>query len=52
MQKEREEEVQYCEMMDAFYEACENRRYSDMDMSEEDRVMSALENGDGELYGF
>ena len=27
MQKEREEEVQYCEMMDAFYEACENRRY-------------------------
>lgn len=52
MQKEREEQMKYNEMMNDLYEAYENRRYSDIDMSEEEKVMSALENGEGELYGF
>ena len=52
VQKEREEQEQYDEMMSDLYDAYENRRYSDMDMTEEDRIVSALENGEGELYGF
>lgn len=52
MKKEREEQEQYDQMMSDLYDAYEKRRYSDMDMSEEERIMSALENGNGELYGF
>ncbi len=40
------------QMMSDLYDAYEERRYSDMDMSEEEKVMSALESGNGELYGY
>lgn len=50
-QKSKEEQA-YNQMMDAFYEANESKRCLDMYMTEEERVMLALENGEGELYGF
>lgn len=37
---------------DDVYKAAQRRQWDLMDMSEEDRVMDALENGMGELYGF
>ena len=51
-EKRRKEQEDYDQMMSDLYDVYEERRYSDMDMSEEERIMSALENGDGELYGF
>jgi len=42
----------YAEYMDRVYKTYEKKQFVDIDMSEEDRIMSALENGDGELYGF
>lgn len=51
-EKRRKEREDYDQMMSDLYDAYEERRYSDMDMSEEERIMSALENGNGELYGF
>lgn len=51
-EKRRKEQEDYDQMMSDLYDAYEERRYSDMDMSEEERIMSALENGNGELYGF
>ena len=51
-EKRRKEQEDYDQMMSDLYDAYEERRYSDLDMSEEERVMSALENGNGELYGF
>lgn len=51
-EKRRREQEDYDQMMSDLYDAYEERRYSDMDMSEEERIMSALENGNGELYGF
>ena len=50
--KRRKEQEDYNQMMSDMYDAYEETRYSEMDMSEEERVMSALENGEGELYGF
>lgn len=49
---EEEEEREYYRMMDAAYAAYEKRQYDEIGMSEEDRIMSALENGEGEYYGF
>lgn len=37
---------------DEAYVANEQRKWDRMDMNEEDRIMDALENGMGELYGF
>ena len=51
-EKRRKEQEDYDQMMSDLYDAYEERRYSDLDMSEEERIMSALENGNGELYGF
>lgn len=51
-EKRRKEQEDYDQMMGDLYDAYEERRYSDMDMSEEERIMSALENDNGELYGF
>lgn len=51
-EKRRKEQEDYDQMMSDLYDAYEERRYSDMDMNEEERIMSALENGNGELYGF
>jgi len=51
-EKRRREQEDYDQMMSDLYDAYEERRYSDMDMSEEERIMSALENGNDELYGF
>lgn len=51
-EKKKQQEADYNQMMSDLYDACEDRRYSDIDMSEEERIMSALENGTGELYGF
>lgn len=52
LQKQEKEHEEYDEMMNSFYEAYENRRYSEIDLTEEDKIMAALENGEGELYGF
>lgn len=41
-----------CCPSDDAYEAAQRRQWDLMDMSEEDRIMDALENGMGELYGF
>lgn len=43
-------EADYDQMMGGFHDAYEEK--ANMDMSEEERVMSALENGNGELCGF
>ena len=51
-EKRRMEQEDYDQMMSDLYDAYEERRCSDLDMSEEERIMSALENGNGELYGF
>ena len=51
-EKRRKEQEDYDQMMSDLYDAYEEKRYSDMDMSEEERIMSALENSNGELYGF
>ena len=51
-EKRRREQEDYDQMMSDLYDAYEERKYSNMDMSEEERIMSALENGNGELYGF
>jgi len=51
-ERNRQEEEKWEEMMADMYDAYENHRYDDMDMSPEERVMSALENGMGELYGY
>ena len=50
--KRNKEQEDYDQMMSDLYDAYEKRRNTDMDMTEEDRIMSALENGEGELYGF
>lgn len=50
-QREKEEEEQedaYYAMMDAY----EDHKWDRMDMTEEDRIMDALENGDADIYGF
>ena len=52
VQKTYEEDKQCEELMASMYDAYENHRYDYMDMSPEDRVMGALENGMGELYGY
>ena len=46
------EEEQWEELMASTYDAYENHRYDYMDMTPEERVMGALENGMGELYGY
>lgn len=51
-EKRRKEQEDYDQMMTDLYDAYEERKYSNMDMSEEEKVMSALENGNGEPYGF
>jgi hypothetical protein len=51
-EKRRREQEDYDQMMSDLYDAYEKRMYSDMNMSEEDRIMAALESGEGELYGF
>lgn len=51
-EKKRKKLEDYEQMTSDMYDAYEERRYSDMDMSEEERIMAALENGNGELYGF
>lgn len=51
-EREREEREAYNCMMQAAYEAHEQRMFDQMNMTEEDRVMDALENGEGELYGY
>lgn len=51
-ERRKHREADYDQMMGDFHDAYEEKRYSDMDMSEEERVMSALENGNGELCGF
>jgi len=51
-ERRKRRESDYDQMMSDLYDAYEEKRYSDMDMSEEERVMSALENGNGELCGF
>ena len=51
-QKEQECQEDYDEYMSNVYESYEKRRCAEMDMTEEDRIMSALEDGNGELYGF
>lgn len=51
-EKRRQEEDKWEEMMADMYDAYENHRYDDIDISPEERVMNALENGMGELYGF
>lgn len=38
--------------MNQSYQSYENKMCDNSDMSEEDRIMSALEKGDGEHYGF
>ena len=48
----QQEQNDYEEWMSNLYDAYERNRYSDMDMSEEDMVMAALENGEGECYGY
>ena len=50
--KEREEQIEYDAMMNSLYEASEERRCKEMYMTEEERIMDALENGDAEIYGF
>ena len=52
IQKEMRNQEDYAEYMDRVYKTYEKKQFVDIDMSEEDRIMSALENGDGELYGF
>ncbi|MBO5632541.1 MAG: hypothetical protein J5965_26095 [Aeriscardovia sp.] len=49
-ERRKRRESDYDQMMSDLYDAYEEKRYSDM--SEEERVMSALENGNGELCGF
>ena len=51
-ERRKRRESDYDQMMSDLYDAYEEKRYSDMNMSEEERVMSALENGNGELCGF
>lgn len=51
-EKRKEEQEKYDEMMSDMYDAYENNRYSNMDMTEEDRIMSALENGNGDAFGY
>jgi len=51
-EKRKEEQEKYDEMMSSMYEAYEKQKYSDLGMTEEDRIMSALENGNGENFGF
>jgi hypothetical protein len=51
-EKRRKEQEYHDQMMSDLYNAYEEQRFSDLDMSEEDKVMSALENGNGELYGY
>ena len=51
-EKRRREEEEWEDMMAEMYDAYESHRYDDMDMSPEERVMSALENGMGEIYGY
>ena len=34
------------------YEEYEEHKYDDMDLSSEEQIMRALENGDGEYHGF
>ena len=46
---EREEHALYEEML---YNASEVKRCSNMDMSEGEIIMNALENGEGEMFGF
>lgn len=50
--KEQEELARELEYLDNVYERYLENDYSSMDMSEEDRIMDALENGDAEKYGF
>ena len=51
-EKRNREKEDYDQMMSDLFYAYDKRRNSDIDMNEEERVMSALENGEGELYGF
>lgn len=51
-QNEQECQEDYDELMSDLYEAYEKRQCSEMDMTEEDRIMSALEDGNGEIFGF
>lgn len=50
--KLKKEQEDYNQMLSDLFDACENRKYSEHNMSEEERIMHALENGEGELYGF
>lgn len=50
--KREKEQEDYNQMMSDLYDAYKERRHSDTDMTEEERIMSALENGEGELCGF
>ena len=52
IQKEMGNQEDYVEYIDRVYKSYETKQFVDIDMSEEDRIMSALENGDGELFGF
>ena len=47
----RKQQEDYDQMMSDLYDAYEQAKLSDMDMNDEDRIMVALENGEGELYG-
>ena len=51
-EKRKLQEAEYCQMMSDLYDAYEEKRYSDTRMSAEEMVMSALENGNGELFGY
>ena len=51
-QERNNEQDDYNQMMNDLHDAYEETYNSDIDMTEEERIMSALENGEGELYGF
>ncbi len=50
--KRRKEEMEQDDWEAGAYEEYEEHKYDDMDLSSEEQIMRALENGDGEYHGF